>query len=128
MKKLIVIFLALLLLFSVALAEEARTLQYGDKGEDVLTLQTRMKELLYYNGPLSGEFGDLTRKAVRRVQEAYDLEQTGAADAALQEIIYGDCYRKLTYEMTGKDVQQLQEALGRAAAAGGADHLRLLQR
>ena len=80
MKKLIVIFLALLLLFSVALAEEARTLQYGDKGEDVLTLQTRMKELLYYNGPLSGEFGDLTRKAVRRVQEAYDLEQTGAAD------------------------------------------------
>ena len=111
MKKLIVIFLALLLLFSVALAEEARTLQYGDKGEDVLTLQTRMKELLYYNGPLSGEFGDLTRKAVRRVQEAYDLEQTGAADAALQEIIYGDCYRKLTYEMTGKDVQQLQEAL-----------------
>ena len=111
MKRLLVILAALLLIWSVAAAEETAPLQYGDKSDSVLALQTRMKELQYYKGPLSGEFGDLTRKAVRRVQAAYGLEETGVADAALQEIIFGECYRELKYEMSGDDVTRLQEAL-----------------
>jgi len=104
----------LVMLFSMALAEESQVyapLRYGDKGEAVLQLQTRLKELLYYNGPLSGQFAEVTRNAVKKVQAAYGLEQTGIADAATQEIIYGECYRELSYNMTGKDVQRLQEAL-----------------
>ena len=112
MKKFLLIALALLLLFCGATAEEAAaSLKYGDKGQEVLALQTRLKETLYYTGPLSGEFGDLTRKAVRRVQAAYGLEETGIADAAVQEIVFGECYRELKYEMSGQDVKQLQEAL-----------------
>ena len=113
MKRLLTVISILCLLVVFALAEEQayETLKYGDKGEAVLSLQTRLKERLYYNGPLSGEFGDLTRKAVRRVQAAYGLEETGTADAALQEIVYGDCYRELKYEMSGSDVRELQEAL-----------------
>ena len=113
MKRFLMIFLAILLLFCAAAAEDqaAAVLKYGDKGQEVLALQTRLKETLYYNGPLSGEFGDLTRNAVKRVQAAYGFEQTGIADAALQEIIFGDCYRELKYDMTGEDVKQLQEAL-----------------
>lgn len=113
MKRWIAIAGALLLLFCAALAEETGTesLQYGDKGDAVLQLQTRLKELLYYNGPLSGQFAEMTRSAVQKVQGAYDLEQNGIADAETQAIIYGDCYRELSYNMTGKDVQRLQEAL-----------------
>ena len=111
MKRFLTLLMILLLVWAAALAEQADALQYGDQGQEVLALQTRLKETLYYNGPLSGEFGDLTRKAVRRVQAAYGLEETGVADAALQEIIFGDLYRELKYEMTGDDVRLLQEAL-----------------
>ena len=113
MRRFWMIALAVVLIFCGAAAEEqaAAALKYGDKGQEVLALQTRLKEVLYYNGPLSGEFGDLTRKAVRRVQAAYGLPETGEADAALQEIIFGECYRELKYEMSGEDVKLLQEAL-----------------
>ena len=68
-------------------------LKYGDKGDAVLQLQTRLKELLYYKGPLSGQFAEVTRSAVQDVQKAYGLEQTGIADADTQALIYGECYR-----------------------------------
>ena len=102
--------LALLICCTAAYAENTAGLQFGDTGDEVLRLQTRLKELEYYNGPLSGTFAEVTRKAVKAVQAAYDLEQTGIADAATQAIIYGECYRPLEYGMTG----------------GGAEGLRLL--
>ena len=111
MKRLWMIMIALLLIGSVALAESTADLQYGDKGEAVLQLQTRLKELLYYNGPLSGQFAEVTRGAVKRVQAAYGLEETGIADAATQAIIYGECYRVLSYNMSGADVKRLQDTL-----------------
>ena len=103
--------LALLICCTAAYAENTAGLQFGDTGDEVLRLQTRLKELEYYNGPLSGTFAEVTRKAVKAVQAAYDLEQTGIADAATQAIIYGECYRPQR---------------GRAAPAGGAEGLRLL--
>lgn len=112
MKRILMIVCALLLICCAAWAEEAApSLRYGDKSDEVLRMQTRLKEALYYNGPLSGEFGSLTRAAVERVQQAYGLEVTGMADAATQEVIYGPCYRVLKYEMTGRDVEQLQQAM-----------------
>lgn len=103
--------LALLICCTAAYAENTAGLQFGDTGDEVLRLQTRLKELEYYNGPLSGTFAEVTRKAVKAVQAAYDLEQTGIADAATQAIIYGECYRPLEYGMTSAGVQRLQEAL-----------------
>ena len=102
--------LALLICCTAAYAENTAGLQFGDTGDEVLRLQTRLKELEYYNGPLSGTFAEVTRKAVKAVQAAYDLEQTGIADAATQAIIYGECYRPLEYGMTSAGVQRLQEA------------------
>lgn len=90
---------------------ESRALRFRDKGDDVAQLQTRLKDLRYYNGPVSGNYLEVTRKAVRAVQEAYGLEQTGDADLALQEIIYGDCHRPLKKGMEGKDVSRLQTRL-----------------
>ena len=113
MKRLLWIFFVLVISFCFVLAEETtlQPLRYGDKGDQVLQLQTRLKDLLYYNGPLSGEFGQLTRNAVQRVQTAYGLEVTGIADEETQIIIYGECYRELKYEMSGRDVETLQQAL-----------------
>ena len=45
--------------------QPARDMQRGDSGDDVLFLQTRLKDLKYYNGELSGNFGNATRDAVK---------------------------------------------------------------
>ena len=125
MKKGLLMILLLMLMCMSALGEAieataeptaepaVRSLEYGMKGDDVLALQTRLKELLYYNGPLSGQFAEVTRNAVKEVQKNYGLVQTGIADEKTQKIIFGECYRALSYNMTGDDVSRLQEVLKR---------------
>ena len=98
MKRLICLMCVVTLLATgiLALAEEqvdavsADTLRQGDTGEAVSQLQTRLKALQYYTGPVSGQYGAQTAKAVRAVQTAYGLEETGEADADTVEIIYGE--------------------------------------
>lgn len=97
---------------TIIVTSEGRGLKFGDKGDDVKLLQTRLKDLRYYNGPVTGNYLEATRKSVRAVQEAYGLESTGDADLALQEIIYGDAHRPLKKGDTGKDVSRLQTRLG----------------
>lgn len=124
MKRTLSFLLVLLLLLPLALGEqgedngdvavvtaEGRALKHGDKGEDVKQLQTRLKDLRYYNGPVTGNYLDATRRAVKAVQEAYGLEATGDADLPLQDLIYGDCHRPLAKGDSGKDVSRLQTRL-----------------
>lgn len=125
MKRLTALLLALMILIPMALlaedspseqevvvvTSEGRALKYGDKGEDVKQLQTRLKDLRYYNGPVTGNYLEVTRKAIRAVQEAYGLTVNGEADLALQEIIYGDAHRPLKKGDSGKEVSRLQTRL-----------------
>ena len=67
---------------------EARELQYGDEGDDVLELQTRLQELKYYTGNLSGRYREGTREAVKAFQGDYGLEKTGIADPDTQARIF----------------------------------------
>ncbi len=90
---------------------EGRDLQYGDEGEDVLELQTRLRELKYYTGNLSGRYREGTREAVRSFQTDYGLEETGIADAQTQTVLYSAMYRPLRYGSTGDDVKALQTRL-----------------
>lgn len=119
-KMLLLIIAALLALVmcSAALGEETEeplhfydALQYGDTGEDVLALQTRLKEIGYYSGPLSGKYADVTRNAVKKVQTVYGLEVTGIADSDTQTIIYGNCYLPLELNDKGECVKRLQTRL-----------------
>ena len=59
-------------LLGLAQAEEtapAAALKYGDRGENVVAIQERLKELGYYTGKISGNFLEGTRAGIRRFHE-----------------------------------------------------------
>lgn len=95
----------------VMVASETRPLKYGDKGDEVRNLQTRLKDLHYYTAKVTGNYLGSTRDAVKKVQEAYGLTATGNADMETLEIIYGDCLRPIRKGAEGKDVSRLQTRL-----------------
>ena len=113
-----------LLLFSPALAqaeavpldEEAAEeliidtplLTYGMSGDEVTRLQQKLQQLGYYDGEITGSYGDLTRAAVKAFQSDFQLLQTGEADAETQEMILLAQYRPLRLGSVGEDVRQLQ--------------------
>ena len=57
-------------------------LREGDNGTAVTELQTMLKKLGYYYGDITGSFGSLTRRAVRKFQDANDLTVDGIAGTA----------------------------------------------
>ncbi|MBR5224671.1 MAG: peptidoglycan-binding protein [Clostridia bacterium] len=71
-------------------------LREGDSGTAVTELQTMLKKLGYYYGDITGNFGDLTRKAVRAFQDKEDLTVDGIAGAATMNKL-----RKLTGSTSG---------------------------
>ena len=91
--------------------QDARVLQYGDSGDDVLSLQNRLKDMKYYTGNLSGNYKEGTREAVKAFQKDFDLEVTGVADIQTQAILYSTRYRPLRYGSAGEDVKELQTRL-----------------
>ena len=90
---------------------EARLLKYGDEGDDVLELQTRLQELRYYTGNLSGRYREGTREAVKTFQGDYGLEQTGEADPETQSRIFSARYRTLRVGNQGDEVKRIQTRL-----------------
>ncbi|MFQ3634673.1 MAG: peptidoglycan-binding protein [Cyanobacteriota bacterium] len=58
------------------------TLQLNDSSDAVAQLQTRLTQLGYYNGPISGTFGPLTQAAVIKFQEAQGLVADGIVGPA----------------------------------------------
>ena len=53
------------------------TLRLGDTGEDVKYLQTRLSELMYYDGPINGIFDTNTQTAVKEFQTNNKLTADG---------------------------------------------------
>ena len=90
---------------------QGRVLHYGDEGDDVLALQTRLKELKYYTGNLSGRYREGTQKAVKDFQADFELDQTGIADLRTLSILFSLKHRPLRYGSRGEDVKQLQTDL-----------------
>lgn len=71
-----------------------RTLVYGSTGEDVKTLQSKLKKLGYHNGEVDGVYGWQTLQSVKWFQSRFGLKADGivgsATWAALNKAIPGD--------------------------------------
>ncbi|MBQ3080296.1 MAG: peptidoglycan-binding protein [Clostridia bacterium] len=67
-----------------------RTLSNGDYGDEVVALQTRLKQLGYLSGKADGFFGDNTEKAVKAFEARYGRMQTGIATPTMQQYLFAD--------------------------------------
>lgn len=60
-------------------------LRRGSKGQDVVELQAKLKQLGYYNGATDGVYGESTELAVSNFQKAASLEASGIAGPTTQD-------------------------------------------
>ena len=67
---------------------EGAPISSGSRGDAVVRLQTRLKELGYYTGAVDGAAGSGTVSAVKAFQTKNGLKQTGTADASTQKLLY----------------------------------------
>ncbi len=69
--------LIVLLVVLLPLAADAAVLKKGSKGDDVVTLQKKLKQWGYYDGAVDGIFGSGTQKAVEYFQRKNGLTADG---------------------------------------------------
>ncbi|MBR4360179.1 MAG: phosphodiester glycosidase family protein [Clostridia bacterium] len=81
--------LLLCVIFTSGVSEEYRELTVGMSGSDVQRLKKAMYWLGYFNTQdLDGNYTQTTAERVKRLQRNNGLEETGVADAALQELVF----------------------------------------
>ena len=73
--------LAVLLVVLLPLAADAAVLKKGSKGDEVVTLQKKLKQWGYYSGSVDGVFGSGTEKAVQYFQRKNGLTADGVVGA-----------------------------------------------
>jgi peptidoglycan hydrolase-like protein with peptidoglycan-binding domain len=96
-------------------------LQRDDSGDAVSALQRRLSELGYYDGPISGYYGEMTEAAVLAFQQAQGLTADGVVGASTTEALRRapssasipspSGRAGLTIGSTGDEVSQLQRQL-----------------
>jgi len=60
--------------------EESRVVKQGAKGKHIEHLQSRLKEMGYYKGDITGRFGPKTKSAVRKFQKDCGMKTNGIVD------------------------------------------------
>ena len=63
-------------------------LRTGSRGEEVTSLQSRLKNLGYYDGEIDGQFGAGTRDAVSAFQRQNGLDTDGIVGAETREKLF----------------------------------------
>ena len=62
----------------------------GSKGDEVKTLQARLKELGFYASTIDGDYGNGTVNAIKAFEDYNGLEQTGVASPDLQAFLFSN--------------------------------------
>lgn len=70
--------------------EEAASYGFGDSGDEVASIQQRLRDYGYYDEEPSGFYGTQTVHAVSAFKAANGLDADGAADALTCELLDGD--------------------------------------
>lgn len=65
-------------------------LRLNDNNVDVLNVQSRLRDLGYYNYKVTGYYGELTEYAVKLFQKYNKLEETGKVDSATNGVLYAN--------------------------------------
>jgi peptidoglycan hydrolase-like protein with peptidoglycan-binding domain len=100
-------------------------LRPGDTGNRVKQLQTRLKQLGYFDGDIGGNYLEKTTRAVKLFERAYGKDETGIATVSLQKTLFSDSakpyegatptpapeYVKLSPGDSGERVKKLQTRL-----------------
>ena len=73
--------LIVLLVVLAPLAVDAAVLKKGSKGDEVVTLQKKLKQWGYYSGTVDGVFGSATETAVKYFQRKNGLTADGIVGA-----------------------------------------------
>jgi peptidoglycan hydrolase-like protein with peptidoglycan-binding domain len=73
-------------------AENAQpyTIKLGDKGTDVKELQKKLKELKYFSGTATGDFGEKTEAAVKAFQKRNGLTADGNVGEHTRDVLFSD--------------------------------------
>jgi len=71
-------------------------LRNGSMGDEVTTLQSRLKELGYYTGEVDGQFGSGTKAAVTLFQQQHGLDADGIVGAGTRAVLYSDSAQRMT--------------------------------
>ncbi|MBQ8160511.1 MAG: D-alanyl-D-alanine carboxypeptidase family protein [Clostridia bacterium] len=67
---------------------QAPVLRTGSKGDEVIRLQERLRELGYLKGSVDGQFGSETQRALTEFQRENGLQADGVAGSATFALIY----------------------------------------
>lgn len=81
---------------SSTVSSASGTLQKGDKGDEVMKMQNRLKDLGYMYVKPTGEYVDTTVQIVKDFQFLNSLPATGIADAKTLALLYSDSAKKRT--------------------------------
>lgn len=112
-----------LMLGIMNMAGQAIALQkLGSTGADVSSTQRCLKQLGYYNGPVTGKFATLTEAAVRKYQQKNRLLVDGTIGTNTQKLLNSQCQSRTTppvkkasnilqFGSKGAAVTQLQQNL-----------------
>ncbi|MBQ8161249.1 MAG: peptidoglycan-binding protein [Clostridia bacterium] len=74
----------------------------GDGGSNVKKLQKCLKALGYYTGAIDGDYGSGTKSAVKKLQKAKGLKQTGNADKNTIAAMFGESVSSSSSSSTAK--------------------------
>ena len=62
----------------------------GDQGDKVSEIQQQLADLGYYNGEITGYFGEVTEQAVKDFQTINGLEATGVVDENTYNVLFSE--------------------------------------
>ncbi|BAY25775.1 peptidoglycan-binding domain 1 [Calothrix sp. NIES-2100] len=107
----------------VSIAEQSLALQkLGSNGPEVANIQSCLKKLGYFNGPVNGNFGSITQQAVIAFQQAKKLPADGVVGVGTQRSLQQVCQSRTTNRNVnsnlrlgsrGPEVVKLQQRLQR---------------
>ena len=97
MRKILLFLLTAVLLLQACCA--AADISVGDKGQEVLEIKSRLKELRYItDGKLTKTYSERTAESVRLFQRANGLPETGVVDEATRTLLFSDAAVKRPYD------------------------------